>query len=410
MNTPPERECGLTPTAARGWAHSFLKKDTDAIRRAELPADMREAVRTIGQLRAKLDKRAMVTNAFIEAIEHIWLEAPPVVEVPAAPHDFGDGPNEEIAVLHLSDIHFGKHTQTYNTEIAGERIKLLADKVNHITNIRRNGAKIKELRVYFGGDFVEGENIFSKQILHVDSGVLQQAIYQPPIYLARMLLSFLGNFEKVTVKAVPGNHGRPGRFRDLRHPLTDWDRVMYEYTKALLVNREEMGPNYHDPYGLEKDGRLAFDVVETWYYVDRVFDWGNLVVHGDQIRGGFAGFPFYGVAKKAWGWGDVVPELERIHGRYGHWDYLWFGHFHTYTSGNLNFKTFLANGTVESHNSFAAQELASAGAACQRLAFFDDEHGLISDNQIFLEPFVPALKRHATPPNYEIVGPEYAGM
>jgi len=407
MNAASRR---LSDMAVRGWAHSFLKKDTEVVRRASLPADMKEAVRTIGQLRNKLDKRSMITNAFVEAIEQIWLGAPPEIEIPERPTEFGEG-NEEIAILHLSDIHFGKHTQTFNTEIGCERIMLLTEKVIRIAKIRQNGARLKELRIYFGGDFVEGENIFAKQILHIDSGVLEQAIKKPPICLAKMILAFLEVFETVKIRCVPGNHGRPGRYRDIRHPLTDWDRVCYEYTKAILLNREEMGPEYYDRYGLEKSGRLSFDIAETWYFLDRVFDWGNLVVHGDQIRGGgFAGFPFYGAAKRAWGWADVVPELERIHGRYGQWDYLWFGHFHTYTSGALNYKTFLANGTVESHNSFAAAELAAGGPACQRLAFFDDEHGLISDNQIFLEPFVPALKRHASPGGYKIVGSEYAGM
>jgi len=45
----------------------------------------------------------------------------------------------------------------------------------------------------------------------------------------------------------------------------------------------------------------------------------------------------------------------------------------------------LANGTTESDNEYAAADLSAAGEPCQRLAFFDEEHGLVADHQVFLE-------------------------
>ena len=46
--------------------------------------------------------------------------------------------------------------------------------------------------------------------------------------------------------------------------------------------------------------------------------------------------------------------------------------------------TFLANGTTESDNEYALEQLAAAGWPVQRLAFFSAHHGLISDNPVWL--------------------------
>jgi len=73
------------------------------------------------------------------------------------------------------------------------------------------------------------------------------------------------------------------------------------------------------------------------------------------------------------------------------------GHFHTYAGPvMLNQRTLLANGTVESHNEYAAAELAAGGFPCQRLTYFDETYGLISDHQLFLDNTRQPAKLRAT--------------
>ena len=123
---------------------------------------------------------------------------------------------------------------------------------------------------------------------------------------------------------------------------------------------------------------------ETFWVVDRLWDWGNLVVHGDQVRGGFAGLPWYGVSKKMAGWTDSIPEP---------WETLLFGHFHTPAQAVINHKMFLANGTTESGNEFAQEQLAAAGCPAQRLAFWNEKHGLIADHIVWLDDRTPQRQR-----------------
>ncbi len=67
------------------------------------------------------------------------------------------------------------------------------------------------------------------------------------------------------------------------------------------------------------------------------------------------------------------------------WDYLWLGHFHTPASVVLNHREALATGSPESGNEYAAEQLAACGSPRQRLAFFDDDHGLIVDIPLYLD-------------------------
>jgi len=345
-----------------GWA-----KETKGTREAE-PGEIRVLKDEIKSLTKRLSKRLSGESLIIDAARQAY-EDPPNLVIPKKPRISRRKTGEiEIAALHVSDTQVGKVTDTYNSTVADERLQLLVDKVCHITDIRRTAAKIEEIRVYFGGDMVEGEDIFPHQAHQIDQGVFEQSVKTAPSALARAILKLLAHFRKVKIVAVPGNHGRNGPKSTRSNPKTNWDNVCYEILKLMLLGPEGAPRRF-------PEDRLEIEISDSFWAVDHIFDWGNLLVHGDQITGGFAGFPWYGTAKKAWGWIDAIPTP---------WDYLWFGHFHTYASAVLNHRTFLANGTTESDNDYAQAQLAAAGFPCQRLTFYTEEMGLISDNQVFL--------------------------
>jgi hypothetical protein len=327
----------------------------------DLPADVEILKNEVRRLRKKLHMNSGKEDLILQSVREHLDENPPDLRPIKKPKRDRRTKNEEIAVLHYSDPQFGKITSSYDSSVAMARAELLAQKTVYLTEIRRNAAPVKECRVYLGGDIVEGEQIFPGQMALIDNPLIEQACNVAPSAIAKMVRHLLEHFEKVRVIAVPGNHGRNSRHGD---PKTNWDMVACRVAMLMLS----------DPNG-KLLPRLEFEAPGTFYYIDRVFDWGNLIVHGDQIRGGFAGFPWYGVGKKAAGWADSIKEP---------WDYLWFGHFHTMTSGTLNHRTFLANGTTESDNEYALEQLAAAGWPVQRLAFFSAHHGLISDNPVWL--------------------------
>lgn len=327
--------------------------------------EVRTLKSTVQSLKKKMRKLETNESLIIESVVEAFEDGLPKLTLPKKPSK-GRKASEEVAVLHLADLHFGKITDTYDSAIAESRLQQLIEKVRVITNIRRNGAKIDEIRVYLGGDMIEGEQIFAHQAHLIDQSLFEQAVKTAPAALSRAILALMEEFPKVVVRTCPGNNGRNGPKKTNSHPKTNWDNVCYEIAKLMLEGADGERAGVKD--------RLDFDISETFYFVDHVWNWGNLCLHGDQIRG-HSGLPWLGVQKKTFGWIDTIPEV---------FDNLYFGHFHTYASAVINHRTFYANGTLESDNEFAQELLASGGYPCQRLQFFNEAHGCISDNQIYI--------------------------
>jgi hypothetical protein len=298
--------------------------------------------------------------------------------------DIGRG-TEQVAVAHLSDTQMGKRTATYDSVIGAQRCHLFAQKVAEITEIKRAGSTIKNLRLYLGGDMVEGEyGNYPSQPYDVDSPVITQAVRTCPDIFEGMIYFLLRHFDQIHVACVPGNHGRGASAKQTRHNETNWDRVCYLVLRDRILGSEERAVQpcncgskkwWKNCCGKEIRRRVTFDIADEFWCLDRVWDWGNLIVHGDQIQG-WAGIPYYGVQKKTHGWADAMPK---------DWDNLLFGHFHTFASGTINYRRWFANGTTESSNTFALEALAAAGPPSQRLLFMTEKHGIVSDHQIFLE-------------------------
>lgn len=339
--------------AKKKSVEAFLTEDAAANNET-----VRELRGQISALERRLQKARSKEAIVIDAIDAILRDGLPVLRAPKMPQR-QKTKGEEIAMLHWSDHQLGKVTSTYNTVVAEDRVMQCVEKTLHITEMRRRNASIRELRLYLGGDMVEGESIFPSQAHEIETGVFDQACLIGPRIYARGILALLEGFEKVTVCAVPGNHGRNSHFA---HHNTNWDRVLYHSLKAWMGDR------------LGK--RLEFKIAERFWVVDRVFKHGNLIVHGHQIRGGFAGFPWYGTAKKAWGWIDAISEP---------WSSLYIGHFHTPAMMTIGLRRAYANGTIESDNEYAREELAACGTPAQRLSYFDADHGMIADHLLDLK-------------------------
>lgn len=230
------------------------------------------------------------------AVDEAYME-PPDLTVPKAPRSAGRG-SPETAILHLSDTQIGKLTETYNVSTAEERILRAARKTALIADLRRSRAKITTCKVYLGGDLVEGENIFPGQAHQIDQGLFDQAVLTAPGILARVILYLLGHFETIEVWSVPGNHGRPGSRSWGSHPRTNWDNVTSHVLRQMLS-----GPIA----GTATKSRIRWHLSEDWYQVDTVYGFPMLLVHGDQVRGGMAGYPWYAVGRKAMAWGVSIP-------------------------------------------------------------------------------------------------------
>lgn len=273
----------------------------------------------------------------------------------------------ETAVAVLSDWQLAKVTPTYNSKICEERIELYTEKVLKLTEIQRADHPVRELRVWLLGDIVEGELIFPGQSHLIDSSLYRQVTVDGPRILCNALRRLASGFEKVHVVGVIGNHGAIGGSTRRDHdPETNADRMLYRICQQILAHEPNITWAIPDGPG-----------ERNWYAVDNLGNRSYLLIHGDQIRGGFAGFPFYGLAKKSWGWATgAIPE---------HFDEVILGHWHQPTRVTLNRITARVNGSTESYNTYAMEQLAAVGRPSQWLLFAHPENGITAEYCVYLD-------------------------
>ena len=319
--------------------------------------ELQELKAAHGRALRALAKREQATGELVEAVFRAAKDAALGMNIQkvAAPKPDKRKGEPEHAILLVSDWQWGKITPTYNSEIAAVRVRELGEKVKRLVDIQRTAHPVRELHIHLLGDLVEGEDIFPGQAHLIDSGLYSQ-MFGAAEALARLVREMLAHFEKVKVVGVIGNHGRLGRKGTFR-PESNADAMMYRIARMAV--------------GEEK--RLEWPETFTqgerhWYAIDNVLGKRWFLFHGDQVGGGFAGFPWYGFGKKLSGWRASVAEF----------DYSVGAHFHTPTRMYLNGLTHWNGGSIESTNTFAQEQLAAAGEPCQWL-LFQNEKGVTAE-------------------------------
>lgn len=264
---------------------------------------------------------------------------------------------DEVAVPLVSDLQLAKVTPDYDSEVCEQRMELYADKIIEMTEIQRSDHPVKVCSPAFLGDIIEGECIFPGQAFLIDSGLYRQIAVDGPRIVINFLRKLLGHFDRVDVDWVIGNHGRIGRRGDF-DPESNGDRML----GRIVADR------------LEDEPRITFRVPDgkrerNWYAIKEVGAWRALMIHGDQVKG-HSGFPWYGLGKKVNGWasGSIPEEFQDV----------LMGHWHQRAAIPLNKRTVYVNGSTESYNTFAQENLAAMSDPSQWLLFVHPGHGQVT--------------------------------
>lgn len=256
----------------------------------------------------------------------------------------------EIALVHATDWQGAKVTTSYNTQIMRKRVMQFAEKIVHLTEIQRQHHPVRECVVMFGGDMVEGLFNYPAQLWQIDNSLFGQFVT-----VSRLEIDFvrhlLANFEKVTVIAEPGNHGRIGSKRAEVPREDNVDRMTYEMARQLLSDEKRL--SWEDcPEDIQK--------VEIGNY-------RALLMHGDEIgRSGFA-------SPTAW-----IQAGNRWRTSFG-WDFtdIFVGHYHRHSQEPLadGIGAIYWSGSTESDSRYARDSMAVSGSPSQRLHFIDPIKG-----------------------------------
>jgi len=268
----------------------------------------------------------------------------------------------EVALIHATDWQGAKVTTSYNSEVMKRRVMEFAAKSVKITEIQRNDHPVKDAVIMFGGDMVEGLFNYPAQLWEVDSSIFEQYTT-----VSRLLVDFvryyLANFEKVTVVAEWGNHGRIGSKRDHVPKGDNFDRMCYELARHILAEEK----------------RLTWEDCPEDIQRVEIGNYRALLMHGDEVgRSGFASPSAWQAAGNRWKAGSY------------RWDFsdIYLGHYHRTASEPMSAQDGMIywTGSIESDNRYARDSMAVSGVPSQRLHFIDPIKGRVTAQyQIWLD-------------------------
>jgi hypothetical protein len=314
----------------------------------------------------KLHKAKTSREELVRVVHQAAREAMSALEIPPVKPfklDTREKGTPQTAICVLADWQLGKITASYSSEVAAERMEKYASKVARIIQAHRADHPVDTMHVYLLGDLIEGEQVFPGQSHLIDASLFQQTLVDGPRILGTFLRQALTMVPKVEVYGVIGNHGAiGGRARRDYHPESNADLMLYEVTRQLLSGQK----------GLTW-GPLASLRTRRWYQTPKPAGIPVFLFHGDQIKGGFAGFPWYAFAKKVLGW-------DRKH----RFRYAFSGHFHTPVRQYINGIVLWGSGSLESDNDYAEEYMAATGEPSQWLLFMHPRIGVTAERCVDL--------------------------
>ena len=226
-----------------------LKRATSALRHAEEAADL--------------------TGRILETVQTA-LETIPSVEV-ASPPIFDPAASDETALLVISDVHCGKKTASYNHRVFQKRLDRLGAGMMSIVEQVRSVRPVRELVIVMNGDLIDQTALYPGQAVdHVEASVIDQIFSIAfPAFLG-FLLFCLENFEKVSIYANRGNHGRmTGSAKWTTSKGDNWDSIFHRVLETATTGQE----------------RLTWHIAQKdWKQTFRIKGYGFLATHGDMIK------------------------------------------------------------------------------------------------------------------------------
>lgn len=302
------------------------------------------------ELAVKTGKIEDLVAAVYEAAKDAALTMGPAPAIRPPIRDKRHG--EEVALIHMTDIQYGKKTTSYDREVAEYRLLgLFLHKIRLLTKIQRSDHPVKSAHLMLGGDFLENLNIFPGQAYEVDSTAYEQLFGFVRI-LKIFIQELLADFELVEIWQEDGNHGRIGRRGDW--PKGDnFDLILYNIVHGDL-----------------NDKRLVWHEHKPIHQNVIIGNYSALLAHGDEVNSYGGNLPAYGIYKKGLGW--------KTSARFP-WTDMYMGHFHTPTMLTLpDGGRIFVTGSPESDNFYAREFMAADGIPSQRLNFIDPRKGRVA--------------------------------
>jgi hypothetical protein len=323
-------------------------------------AELRQALaRTQKQLAKAKERTDELVSATIQACKDATLALGPIPPIEDPKVDKRRR-RVEVALWHLTDWQGSKVTPSYNSEIMKKRVMDFVTKAAKITEIQRQDHPVNDVVICFGGDMVEGLFNYPAQLWEIDSSLYDQYITVSRL-IVDVIRQALSVYEKVSIVAEWGNHGRIGSKRDNVPKSDNIDRMCYELARQILTSDAAIAKrlNWNPLHGTEDIQQIEIGKYKA------------LLMHGDEVgRSGFASPSAWQAAGNRWKAGAYD------------WDFqdIYLGHYHRHAQEPLSdgLGSVYWTGSTESDNRYARDSMAASGVPSQRLHFIDPDRGRVT--------------------------------
>lgn len=292
-----------------------------------------------------------------------------VPEFEAPIDDMDPQHSKREVVLQISDWQMGQLVRyedtgnnEYNWDVFQERLNRWVEAVVSSIRNQRRAYYITRGVFAFGGDMVEGHDVFNGQPWQLDTDAIVQSLDGARAWAAA-IDAIVTAFPDIVweIYCVTGNHGKPGGRRGGATPSTlSFDYLFY---KILEKDIENLGiDNIH----VETSGALLFDSC----------GYTCLLTHGDEFKG-YAGFPFYGLSKAD------SKHTNNLGMLYTYW---FLGHHHRAAIIPVGWGDRIVNGDAVGPNNLSRVMSDATSAPQQNLCFLSEKYGLSEIVRIKLVP------------------------
>lgn len=273
----------------------------------------------VQRLKKQLEKRNVSVGSdelFVERLEESISNVAPSIKFITEKWR-GDGSfrknHEATEVLHISDWHIGEVDNIggfnrFNYSIACERVKTLTNKVLSWTKMHRSMYKVDELVVIATGDMISGE--IHDELRRTNEFPAPEQCVKAAMLISKMVNELSSSFKKVRVEyIVADNHSRTTKKIEFAPGTNSYNYIVGTMAKILLRD----------------NSTVEFNVYPEIQHVVKVEGLQYLITHGNSIRGGFAGIPYYGMNRKLGAEALIRMNMDED----CHFNRIVMGHYHT---------------------------------------------------------------------------------
>jgi len=265
-----------------------------------------------------------------------------------------------LSDLHLDEVVLPEEVDglnAYNRAIAQTRLHIWTENTIKMARAHLAGLRYDGLVLLLGGDIFSGD--IHEELSETNEDTLIGSLLHWSEHLAAAVDVLAGEFKKLHIAAVAGNHGRTTR--KPRAKLRA--RTNYDWLLAKMLERHFVD-----------DKRITFQIPESSDCLVSIYGRGHLLTHGDQAHGGS-------------GIGGIYPPIMRLRARKAQryltvdwsFDTLWLGHWHQY----LPSPSLIVNGSMKGYDEYAYINNFQHEQPQQALAVVTSHRGIILQAPVF---------------------------